>query len=202
VAAETIGILSADTEKIGTIVTSISELANQTNILAINASIQAARAGEKGKGFAVIAAEIRKLAEQSNRSAGEIAGLISNVGTSVRNAATATAGGLAKAKENAEHAELSEKSLRDIAALAAESERSMGVIFAAVEGMAAFSRTIEGTMQELTSANRGSSQAATEIERATAEMSAQATDVASMAQSLSDMAKAQQVLLSQFQLGK
>jgi methyl-accepting chemotaxis protein len=202
VAEETIRVLTADTEKIGSIVGSISDLANQTNILAINASIQAARAGEKGKGFAVIAAEIRKLAEQSNKSAGEIAGLIARVGASVGNAAAATASGLARAKENAAHAELSEKSLRDIASLAAENERSMSVIFAAVEGMASFSRTIEGTMSELTRANSGSGDAAVEIERATTEMSAQATDVASMAQALSEMAKAQQVLLSQFQLGK
>ncbi len=202
VAEQTIRVLTADTEKIGSIVGSISELANQTNILAINASIQAARAGEKGKGFAVIAAEIRKLAEQSNRSAGEISALISRVGGSVGNAAAATANGLAKAKENAVHAENSEKSLRDIAALAAESERSVGVILAAVEGMASFSRSIEGTMRELNRANKGSGEAAVEIELATTEMSAQATDVARMAQSLSEMAKAQQVLLSQFQLGK
>jgi methyl-accepting chemotaxis protein len=202
VAEETIRTLTKDTEKIGTIVTSISDLASQTNILAINASIQAARAGEKGKGFAVIASEIRKLAEQSNRSAGEIAALISRVGESVGNAAAATASGLAKAKENAEHAELSEKSLRDITALAAESDRSMGVIFSAVEEMASFSRAIEGTMSELARVNRGSGEAATEIEQATSEMSAQATDVAKMAQSLSEMAKAQQVLLSQFRLGE
>jgi len=202
VAAETIRVLSADTEKIGSIVSSISDLANQTNVLAINASIQAARAGEQGKGFAVIASEVRKLAEQSNRAAGEIASLVARVGSSVRDAAEATASGLAKAKENAEHAERSEKSLSDIAALAAESERSMSVILAAVEGMASFSRAIEGTVRELTRTNRGSGEAAIEIEQATAEMSAQATDVASMAQSLSEMAKAQRVLLSQFQLGK
>ena len=89
--------LSADTEKIGAIVTSISELANQTNILAINASIQAARAGERGRGFAVIASEIRKLAEESNKSAAEIASLIARVGASVGGAAEAAANGLEKA---------------------------------------------------------------------------------------------------------
>jgi methyl-accepting chemotaxis protein len=202
IAAETIRVLSADTEKIGSIVSSISDLANQTNVLAINASIQAARAGEQGKGFAVIASEIRKLAEQSNRSAGDIASLVARVGSSVKNAAEATASGLAKAKENAEHAERSEKSLSDIAALAAESEKSMSVILAAVEGMASFSHTIEGAMRQLEQTNQGSGEAAIEIEQATTEMSTQATDVASMAQELSEMAKAQQDLLSQFQLGK
>jgi methyl-accepting chemotaxis protein len=202
VAEETIRALTADTAKIGSIVSSISDLANQTNILAINASIQAARAGEQGKGFAVIAAEIRKLAEQSNRSAGEITDVISRVGASVKNAAEATSRGLAKSKENAEHAALSEKSLMDISSAASESEKRMGVIFAAVEEMSSLSSTIEGTMRELMKANEGSGEAATEIEAATKEMSAQATDVARMAQALSEMAKAQQVLLSQFRLSK
>jgi methyl-accepting chemotaxis protein len=78
----------------------------------------------------------------------------------------------------------------------------MGVIFSAVEEMASFSRAIEGTMDEFARVNRGSGEAATEIEQATLEMSAQATDVAKMAQGLSEMAKAQQVLLSQFRLGE
>ncbi|MEP0873894.1 methyl-accepting chemotaxis protein [Trichocoleus desertorum AS-A10] len=77
--AERILYLSEQTNQIGTISTLVSDLANQTNMLALNAAVEASRAGNQGKGFAVIATEIRKLADQSRKSADCIGTLVSDI---------------------------------------------------------------------------------------------------------------------------
>jgi methyl-accepting chemotaxis protein len=202
VSETTIRTLKEDSDRIGKIVEAIEEIANQTNVLAINASIQAARAGERGKGFAVIAAEVRKLAEQSNQSALEIKRLIGELRGRVKAAEDATSRGLAEAKANAENAELSMASLREISELAGENERSMEVIFGSVEEMLSFSRRIEETARSLAQMNERSDAAASEIGASTKEVSAQAADVAGSARSISEMAKAQRALLSQFRLSE
>jgi methyl-accepting chemotaxis protein len=87
--AEHILQLSDLVQQIGGIVTAVNDIADQTNLLALNASIEAARAGEHGKGFAVVAMEVKKLAEESQRSTGQIAGLINQIQDSTKTAVKA-----------------------------------------------------------------------------------------------------------------
>src|SRR5690606_13075857 len=75
-AAVTVTELGRSAEEIGVVVKAITSIAEQTNLLALNATIEAARAGEAGKGFAVVASEVKDLARESARAAEDIAGRI------------------------------------------------------------------------------------------------------------------------------
>lgn len=82
--------LSEQTNQIGGISTLVAGLANQTNMLALNAAVEAARAGEHGKGFAVVAGEIRKLADQSKKSADKINTLVTDIQSAINSTVMVT----------------------------------------------------------------------------------------------------------------
>lgn len=97
--------LSEQTAQISTVSDLVADLANQTNMLALNAGVEAARAGEQGKGFAVVAGEIRKLADQSKKSANRINSLVNEVQAAINSTVMVTDEGTKKATVGIELAE-------------------------------------------------------------------------------------------------
>lgn len=82
--------LSEQANQIGSISQFVSDLANQTNMLALNSAVEAVRAGENGKGFSVVANEIRRLADQSQRSAEKIYVLVSEIQSAINSTVMVT----------------------------------------------------------------------------------------------------------------
>src|SRR6202008_3207748 len=123
-------------QKIGAVVETIDDIADQTNLLALNAAIEAARAGEHGRGFAVVADEVRKLAERSGRETKQIAELIAQVPTTTNEAAAAMDSGAAKVELGSEKAGQAGQALDEILTSVQDTVRQVGEIATSSQQMA------------------------------------------------------------------
>ena len=112
--AKTVETLGRRSDEIGAIVGTIEDIADQTNLLALNAAIEAARAGEQGRGFAVVADEVRALAERTTKATREIGLMIKAIQQETKNAVTAMEEGVSEVEQGTEEAARSGEALRNI----------------------------------------------------------------------------------------
>ncbi|MEG8945539.1 HAMP domain-containing methyl-accepting chemotaxis protein [Rosettibacter firmus] len=113
-AVEKIQVLGKNSEQIGEIVQVIDDIANQTNLLALNAAIEAARAGEQGRGFAVVADEVRKLAERTTKATKEISDMIKRIQEVTENVVVSMSEGSSEVKSGKSLAQKAGESLKEI----------------------------------------------------------------------------------------
>lgn len=197
---EAIKSLDKRSQEIGEITKVITEIANQTNLLALNAAIEAARAGEHGKGFAVVADEVRKLAEQSQQSSTQISELIKEIqvdmsrsNNSIEQVKTDVNEGLTIIGKTEESFKVILDSLNNVSIQIDE-------MAATAEQMSASAQEVSANVASSASVSREASMNSQSVAASTEEQLASMEEISSASSGLSQMAMNLQELISKFKL--
>jgi len=186
--SEQVKILGSSSDKIGEIIGVIDDIADQTNLLALNAAIEAARAGEQGRGFAVVADEVRKLAERTSKATKEIAMMIRQIQADTNQAVTSMQKGTEEVGRGITLAEQAGKMLQNIVGNA---------------------DTVSQMMQQIATASREQTVTANQVSKniesissVTQESSGAIQQIAKTAEDLNQLTENLQQLLEKFNLGR
>jgi methyl-accepting chemotaxis protein len=222
--------MGSRSEQIGDILEKIETISSQTNLLALNAAIEAARAGESGKSFAVVASEVRKLADRVSHEVKEIDTLIHDIQTTVSEAVNAMDESTREVESGVSRANQSGAALAQILeSVSGVHKRAGGTVgaatsmlteagnladamvtvsavveenTAATEEMSAGSTEVTQEIEAIASVSEQNSAAVEQVSASTAEMNNQMQDVASSASNLAEMAQGLKEIINYFQLEK
>jgi methyl-accepting chemotaxis protein len=177
ITAETIGKLGDRSEEIGTIISVINDIADQTNLLALNAAIEAARAGEQGRGFAVVADEVRKLAERTTNATKEISSMINSIQIETTKAVEAMDEGANKVDKGVKLAHEAGTALGKIVTGVQNVTEMVGHIATSTEEQSSTTDEITRSMDSISNVSNSNVEVIGEVSKATGEMARLATEL-------------------------
>ncbi len=227
-AVESVARLDQGSRQIGDIIEVINQIADQTNLLALNAAIEAARAGEHGKGFAVVADEVRKLAEQAKSSTNEISEIIKMLSSAIESTIDAVQDSGEQVNDGINLAREAGEVLREIETTTSQTVNAVGSLLAltdkledgsravaqamtgiasiavensaSAEQMTASSDQVVGAMENIASISQQTAEGAQNVAALAEEQNATLEEMAASAGILADSAAALQKLVSQFRV--
>ncbi|WP_312197632.1 methyl-accepting chemotaxis protein [Anaerospora hongkongensis] len=198
--AEVVGKLGESSKQIGEIVDVISGIAGQTNLLALNAAIEAARAGEQGRGFAVVADEVRKLAEQSHEAAQKIAHIVREIQAETTSVVTVMQQGTVDVARGSEVIISTGERFTAIVSLVENLNSEIQEITAASEQLSASSEEVVKSVESVKQLAGETAANTQTISAAAEEQSASMEEIAASSQALSRLADELQMVVRKFKI--
>lgn len=199
-AVEKVEGLDRHARKISELVSVIHDIADQTNLLALNATIEAARAGEQGKGFAVVADEVRKLAEQSSDSVTNITDIVNSIQNESNLVATSLQAGYKEVEEGTEQIQVTGKTFEHIRESLTKMVHSVNDVSESLAVLQGDTVEMNDSIQEISAVSEESAAGVEQTSATSQQTNAAMIEVASSSHELSKMAEELNGLVNRFKL--